>query len=197
MFIEAKKCYVRAIERLTAVAPVHVVFCPSNHDYQSGWMLADTIFSWFRNNPNVEFGDRQLNLSIAPRKYIEYGDNLIGFTHGDTAKEKDLVTLMQHEARASWGRTKHSYLYVHHFHHKIRSVYGNDSQKLEKDLIGFTVINTARPVNSENNTYVEYVRSPSAPDSWHSRQGHVARQAVEAFIHHPEHGQVARFTSFF
>ena len=197
MFFEAKGCYVRAIERLTEIAPVHVVFCPSNHDFQSGWMLADTIYSWFRNNPNVEFGEDQRNLSMKHRKYVEYGDNLIGFTHGDTTKEKDLVTLMQHEARASWGRTKYSYLYVHHYHHKIRNTFGKDSQKLEKDHIGFTVINTARQSSPENNTYVEYVRSPSAPDGWHSRQGHVARQAVEAFVHHPDNGQIARFTSFF
>lgn len=103
MFLEAKRCYVAVIEQLTTVADVHIVFCPSNHDYMSGWMLADSLYSWFRQNPNVHFGEAQRSISIAHRKYVEFGLNLIGFTHGDGAKEKDLPSLMQYEARSQWG----------------------------------------------------------------------------------------------
>ena len=106
MFLEAKRCYVALIEQLTQLADVHVVFCPSNHDYKSGWMLADSLFSWFRLNPNVHFGDEQRSISIAHRKYVEFGLNLIGLTHGDGAKEKDLASLMQYDARAAWGRAR-------------------------------------------------------------------------------------------
>jgi hypothetical protein len=44
---------------------------------------------------------------------------------------------------------------------------------------------------------IEYVRSPSAPDGWHDRNGYVNRQAVECFIYHPTLGQRARFTEWF
>jgi hypothetical protein len=45
---------------------------------------------------------------------------------------------------------------------------------------------------------VETLRSPSGADSWHHRNGYQhAPKAIEGFIHHPEHGQVARLTHLF
>lgn len=197
MFLEAKKCYVTVIERLTELADVHIVFCPSNHDYVSGWMLADTLSSWFRNHPNVSFGKDNRSVSIAHRKYVEYGANLLGFTHGDGAKEKDLPSLMQYEAREAWGRTKFAYIYQHHTHHKTRLLAGKDEQKLEKDNIGVTVLHRGKPVKQADNVYIETIRSPSPADGWHDRNGYKNMQAVEAFLHHPELGQVARLTHWF
>lgn len=197
-FLKAKLCYIRAIELLTQMAPVEVIFCPSNHDFQSGWMLADTIASWFHNNPNVTFGNNNENVSIRSRKYVVFHDNLIGFAHGDGIKEKDVAITMQYEARELWGKTKFGYLYLHHFHHKIRNVHGLDAQKLEKDHPGLTAINTGKPIVAKDNVYVEYVRSPSPADAWHAKQGYVNnKQAVEAFVHHPTEGQIARFTAHF
>ena len=49
----AKKTYISCIETLAEVAPVHLIYNPSNHDRQSGYMLADSVSSWFRNHPNV------------------------------------------------------------------------------------------------------------------------------------------------
>lgn len=197
MFLAAKKAYVAAIERASTLAPVHVIFCPSNHDFASGWMLADTLSSWFRENPNVTFGDDQRSVSISHRKYVVFGNNLIGFTHGDGAKESDLQQLMQYEARAAWGNTKYSYMYTHHFHHKSRKTYGLNANKLEKDHTGITTIDSGLDINPENNVYVETIRSPSPADAWHDRNGYKNRQAIEAFLHDPEVGQIARFTQFF
>lgn len=197
MFLEAKRCYVALIEQMTMLADVHVVFCPSNHDYMSGWMLADSIHSWFRNNPNVHFGDDQRSISIAHRKYVEFGLNLIGFTHNDGAKEKDLQSLMQYDVRVAWGRARHAVWYVHHTHHKQRNVYGKDAQKREKDHIGVTILQAGKTVDPTQNVYVETVRTPSPPDGWHDRNGYVNTQAIEVFLHHPADGQVARFTHLF
>ena len=45
---------------------------------------------------------------------------------------------------------------------------------------------------------VETLRSPSSADGWHHRNGYqYAPKAVEGYIHHPEHGQVARLTHIF
>lgn len=197
MFLEAKKVYIRAIEKLSLIADVHVIFCPSNHDYESGWMLADTISSWFHNNPNVSFGIDNNNVNIQHRKYVEYGNNIIMFTHGDGAREKDLPSLMQFEAREAWGRTKFGYVYVHHTHHKNKISLGLNEQKLEKDHKGVTVLHTGKSVSMKNNIYVETVRTPSPPDSWHSRKGYENMQAIEAFLHHPTRGQEVRFTVWF
>lgn len=195
MFIAAKNLYVEIIEYLVTVADVHIVYCPSNHDYMSGFMLADTVYSWFVNHPNVTFD--HTSRSIAHRKYFQYGSNLLGFTHGDGAKEKDLPSLMAHEAREIWTNTEYNYWYVHHYHHKNRKNYQYAKvEQIEKDYIGVTVINNSSAKSNEG-SQVEYVRSPSPADSWHFRNGYVNKQAVEAFLHHYEYGQVARFTHYF
>lgn len=166
-FLMAKQLYVEIIELLTQIAPVHFVFNPSNHDYVSGFFLADVIQAWFRLNESVTF-----DCSIAHRKYFKYGNSLIGTTHGDGAKWDNLPLLMAQEASTEWAETKHRYVYTHHVHHKI-----------SKDLIGVTI---------------ESLRSPSATDGWHHRKGYQhAPKAIEGFIHHPDHGQVARLTHLF
>ena len=171
-FKEAKDMYIRIIENLLTIADVEVVYCPSNHDYQSGFMLADTLSSWFHKSKNISF-----HTDIAHRKYLLYGNTLIGFDHGDGAKEKDAESLMAHEARDMWAKAKYSYFYKHHIHHK-RVVKWRSGE----DFIGLTV---------------EYLRSPSASDGWHKKNGFLAPKAVEGFIHSQNNGQVARLTHYF
>ena len=166
-FLLAQKLYVDIIERLVTVADVHVIHNPSNHDFMTGWYLAQVIQVWFKGNKNVTF-----NTSISHRKAFVYHSNLIGSTHGDGAKEQDLPLLMAQEFKKEWGDTSHRYIYTHHIHHKK-----------SKDYIGVTV---------------ESSRSPSGTDSWHHRNGYQhAPKAIEAYLHHPQNGQIARFTHIF
>jgi len=109
--------------------------------------------------------------SIAHRKYYKYYNNLIGTTHGDGARPGDLPLLMAHESK-DWSDCKHRYIYTHHVHHKTA-----------KDHIGVTI---------------ESLRSPSASDSWHSRNGYTGvPKAIEGFLHHKEFGQISRITHIF
>jgi hypothetical protein len=165
-FLIAKQLYVDIIEKLMCVADVEVVFNPSNHDYTNGFFLAQLIETHFRNCENVKF-----DCSIAHRKYFTYGENLIGTSHGDGAKQQDLPMLMAHESK-DWVNCKHKYFYIHHFHHKI-----------SKDYMSVCV---------------EALRSPSGTDSWHHRNGYEhSPKAVEGFVHHPKHGQIMRITNLF
>lgn len=169
-FLIAKDLYVKCIEALLSIADVHIVHCPSNHDYMSGFMLADTIYSWFRTSPNITF-----DIDMSHRKYFQYGDNLLGFSHGDGAKMVDMPLLMANEAARLWADTKYRYVYLHHIHHKERIKF-----KGGKDYQGVTV---------------EYLRSPSSADSYHHKEGYQhAKKAVEAFIHCKKNGQVSRLT---
>ncbi len=162
----AQKLLTDCIEMLIQIAPVHVQYDPSNHDYTSGFFLAQTIEAWFNKCDNVTF-----NISPAHRKYFRYGNNIIGTTHGDGAKESDLPLLMAHES-IDWSSCRHKYIYTHHIHHKK-----------SKDYMGVTI---------------ESMRSPSGADSWHSKSGYLhAPKAIECFMHHPEYGQVARFSHIF
>jgi hypothetical protein len=166
-FLCAKKLYIEVIELLMQVADIHFIFNPSNHDYQSGFFLADVIQSWFRNSNNITF-----DCSIAHRKYFQYGSNLIGSTHGDGAKPQDLPMLMAVEAKDIWALTEHKYIYSHHLHHKV-----------SKDYIGVTVESLRSPSGTDS--------------WHHRNGYQHATKAVEGFIHHKEFGQVARLSHIF
>ena len=166
-FLIAKQLYVEILERLLTVADVHFTFNPSNHDYVHGFFLADVIRTWFKDCKQITF-----DCSISHRKAFKYGQNLIGTTHGDGAKNQDLPLLMATEFPLWWSQTKYRYVYTHHVHHKF-----------SKDYIGVTV---------------ESLRSPSGTDSWHHIKGFQhSPKAVEGFIHHKVNGQVARISHLF
>jgi hypothetical protein len=112
-FLMAKDLYVDVIDKLINIADVHVTFNPSNHDYMSGFMLAEVIQTHFRKCKNITF-----DCSINHRKYFTYGNSLIGTTHGDGAKQIDLGSLMSVEAKEHWANSEHRYFYTHHIHHK-------------------------------------------------------------------------------
>ena len=166
-FLIAKKLYIDVLDTLIQVADVHFIFNPSNHDYQSGFFLADSISSWYNKCENITF-----DTSIAHRKYYRYSNNLIGTTHGDGAKPQDLPLLMAQEAGDDWSLAKNRYVYIHHIHHKM-----------SKDYIGVTVEALRSPSGTDG--------------WHHRNGYQHAPKAVEGFIHSKDHGQVARLTHLF
>ncbi len=166
-FLKAKRVYIDCLEMLLPLADVHFTFNPSNHDYQSGFFLADVIQSWFRLNKNITF-----DCSIAHRKGFRYGLNLIGTTHGDGAKMSDLPLLMAVEFPQWWAETKHRYVYTHHVHHKT-----------SKDFQGITIESLRSPSGTDSWHHKKgYQHNP---------------KAIEGFLHSKDNGQVARFTHIF
>ncbi|RWO06303.1 MAG: LysR family transcriptional regulator [Mesorhizobium sp.] len=188
-----------AINAAAEVANVDLLHCMSNHDWLFGWSLSQTVAAPYRAphlvNPRIRATD--YNLSEIHRKYYRFGSNLLGFSHGDGAKEEKLYGLMVDEARQHISECHNLYWYLHHLHHKIRKTRGEVVFVQEKDHTGMTAVMTGNPRFEGTHLNIEYVRSPSAPDGWHDRNGYVNRQAVECFIHHPQLGQRARFTEYF
>lgn len=195
-FDAAKKAFVEAIEYCREFANVKLIYNPSNHDWKTGKHLADYITAWFRNDPHVDVTDASMSLSH--RKYLVFGSNLLGFTHGDGAKELNLPSLMQYEARAAWSKTRYATWLLHHIHHKKTRNFGKNKRSVdaEKDHIGVTIIQESSYV-AEDSVKLEYVRSPSESDGWHDRNGYVGNAAIECFLFHNVEGPVARFTQFF
>lgn len=185
---------VGAIDRLREVAPVHVAFCPSNHDFATGFFLFQNLKSWYRNCPDVTF-----DATIAPRKYIQYGTSLIGLAHGDGANEKDLTDLLKTDAKAAWSVSKYAYWILHHRHHKDRrGRNGSKVVQMEKDHIGVTVMHTGYNLKPEDYCHVEYVRSMSGPDAWHAQHGFThAPKGMDGFVFSPAEGQVGRIHHLF
>ena len=172
-FEVALALYVKCVEVLREIAPVDIIHSMSNHDYQSGFHLAHALKSWFRNEKEISF-----DIGVSHRKYYQYGKNLIGLEHGDGAKMDKLPLLMAQEKPRMWSETIYRYWYLHHIHHKVKHKWLD-----AKDFIGVTV---------------EYMRSPSGTDSWHSRKGFCGvPKAVEGFLHEKHNGQVARLVHYF
>ena len=193
-FQSAKWANIKIIEQAATIADVHFIHCPSNHDYATGFFLAQTLQAWFRNNKNVTF-----DVSPSHRKYIQYGVNLIGATHGDGAKEIDLSAAMTREAKKAWSESKYAYWYTHHIHHKqVKAMQGKKRVELEKDGKCVSMINTGLQMTANDYLHVEYIRSIKPEDSWHHRNSFDGSFcAMEGFIHHPYYGQISRLTHLF
>lgn len=160
-FMNGIQLYCDVIEKLVSIADVHVTFNPSNHDYQSGFHLAQTIKAYFHKSKNISF-----DVSISHRKYYRYFDNLIGSTHGDGAKFQDLPLLMAQESN-EWSDTKHRYIYTHHVHHKV-----------SKDFVGVTVESLRSPSGTDSWHHRNgYQHNPKAVEGFihHKQFGQVAR----------------------
>jgi hypothetical protein len=160
-FLTAKKLYVEILEMLLPIADVHFTFNPSNHDYMSGFFLADVIQTWFKDSKNITF-----DCSISHRKGFLYGKNLIGTTHGDGAKQQDLPLLMAAEFPLEWSQSKHRYIYTHHIHHKSA-----------KDYVGITVESLRSPSGSDSWHHKKGYLSIKAVEGFihHKEFGQVAR----------------------
>ena len=172
-FTLARKLYIHIIERLLSVADVHIVHNMSNHDYVSGYMLADAVWCWFHKSKNITW-----DIDASHRKYFKYGKSLIGTTHGDGGKMDSLPLSMSMEAKDYWASCDYYYWYLKHLHHKQKYKFsaGQDMQGVS----------------------IEYLRSPSGTDSWHSKNQYANNiKAVEGFIHSKKLGQIARLTHLF
>lgn len=93
------------------VAPVDVLVIPGNHDTTKTWYLGEVIDSTFLDHPHVRVDNRPVR-----RKYYPYGQNLLGFTHGDQEQGRNLGLLMAQEAREDWGRTTFREWHMGHLH---------------------------------------------------------------------------------
>jgi hypothetical protein len=99
------------IDLLRQVAPVKVVFMPGNHDRMSAIALMMYLSAVYEN-----VDDCEVVVSPSTRQYVEYGNNLLGFIHGDGAK--NLVELMSCEKRELWGKCEHHIWFHGHLHHR-------------------------------------------------------------------------------
>jgi hypothetical protein len=191
-FRMALQLYISMIEQLALHADVLLVHMPSNHDWRSGYAISEAVSARFHNHPNVK-----TMITERHRKYVVYGKNLIMFTHGDGAKEKDLHWHMASEGSEAWSKTKFRYVYLGHVHHRIKKVQGHQNAQVEKDKIGFTEIVTGITAEPSQDVNITYVRSQSGSDLWHDQSGYSAKPATEAFLHHPDAGLVCTFTHWF
>jgi len=100
------------IEMLAKVAPVEVVFMRGNHDRHSSLALMLYLQAVYENSDRVS-----ITHNLQERQYMMWGNNLLGFTHGDGVRGTDLPSVMAKEARSGWGACEHHTWFHGHLHH--------------------------------------------------------------------------------
>lgn len=166
-----ERALIRAVNRCLQVAPVHIIWIPGNHDPQTSYFLCRTLKAYFHANPNVF-----VDVEPPTRKYIHFGINLIGYTHGNEEKHADLPTIMAGEQRNIWGTVKHCEWHVGHYHKKKETRYSAG------DTFG--------------GVPVKVLPSISGTDAWHFKKGYVKGQRMaEASLFDFHRGLVATYFS--
>jgi hypothetical protein len=139
---EGRKVVIETIEKLKKIAPVDVVIVTGNHGGISEYMLGDLLDVKYENDKNVT-----INNCASNRKYYSFGENLIGYTHGNEEKVLDLVGIMATEQSQKWSQSKHRFWHLGHLH-----------MMQARELQGVKV---------------EWLPSLSATDAWHKKKGYV------------------------
>ena len=132
-----------------------------NHDGHSSYALSLMLSCYFHNEDRVH-----VDLSPAVAWYYQFGRVLIGSTHGDTLKGKDMMGIMADDCPKAWGDTKFRVWYVGHVHHT--------------------------DIKEYRGGIVEYFRTLAARDAWHAGQGYKAGRDMRLIVHHREHGEIER-----
>lgn len=152
----------RCIDRLLEThAKVRFISVAGNHDAHTAMMLALAIDQYYEKEPRVE-------VDTSPSKFHwhVFGKTLIGATHGDAAKMKDLPAVMACDRAKDWGETLHRYFYTGHLHHDRTIEYPG--------------------------VIVETFRTLAPGDAWHRGQGYRSGQDLKLDVIHKEYGRVNR-----
>ena len=98
------------IATAAATCPTKVMMVGGNHDYLLTFALRMILATRFAGSDRVTVSD-----NIKARQYYEWGEVLLGLTHGDKATKR-LDALMGDEARVQSGRCRHREWHHGHLH---------------------------------------------------------------------------------
>jgi len=142
MLSEAQSVLCGLVERSATACETRVIMVPGNHDRATTLTMQMVLAAYFRRSAGVS-----VDVEPTHRKYVEWGQCLIGLTHGDTARKR-LPSLMQVEQKEAWGRSKVREWHHGHFHREASTV-------------------------TEGGVTIREHLSLSPPDSWHAIEGYV------------------------
>jgi len=148
---------VYAIDYLTTIAPVDVLVISGNHDYERMFYAGDVLAGWYRNDANVSVDN-----DYSSRKYYEYGQNMLMFTHGDKEKPADMPLIMATEQPEMFARAKHREAHCGHLHKEM--------------------------VNEYRGIKVRFLPSICPNDEWHKQMGYEAKRTGQAYIWNKQRG---------
>lgn len=170
-FREGRRLAVEMIDRCAAVAPVSVIMIAGNHDEERLFYLGEVLDAQYSKAKHVTVDNR-----AKKRKYVQFGNNLIGFTHGYHEKLAKLPSLMPIEEPLWWACSRNREWHLGDKHHKV------DLLHRTEDVDGVTI---------------RVLRSLSATDTWHFDKGYVGTpRSAEGFLWDKSDGVIAQFQAF-
>lgn len=140
---------------------VEIVNAIGNHDGVLAMALSVMMHHIYEKEPRVI-----VHHQPTPRHYIEHGKVLIGVTHGDRTKDRDLPGIMATEKPEEWGRTRHRYFYRGHHHHDTLEMF--------------------------NGCTVEQFSTLAPNDAWHNAGGYLTGRNMKLIVHDKEYGEISR-----
>jgi predicted phosphodiesterase len=157
LFLLGAELLVNAIDLLSEIAPTRVFYVSGNHDKTTSYYILNYLYAWFRNNENIS-----VDRSPLTRKYVHFGNCLIGFAHGDTEKQR-IKGIMQVEAPVAWGNSKFREWHLGHLH--------------------------SEQIREENGVIIRNISSITGTDAWHYETGYVGSiKKAQGFIWDREFG---------
>lgn len=153
-----ERCIDRALDKHKNV---EVVCVPGNHDEFISIATQNHFKSMYREEPRC-----YVHPEPTTRKYVKYGKNLIGVTHGHQTKDQSLPGIMAAEKPKEWGETTHRRFFRGHQHHDNRVEY--------------------------NGCIVEQFRTLAAKDAYAAEHGFLSGRDLKAITFDEEYGEVAR-----
>lgn len=155
MYDTGVRLLVWTVEQLRQIAPVEIMYVPGNHDKTLSYCAVYTLHARYEACESVT-----VDLNPGPRKYVRYGVNLIGFSHGKEGKR--IFHLMQQEQPVNWGETLFREWHLGDLHHEETMEQGG--------------------------VKVRRISSVTAADAWHVEKGYRALRMAQAFVWDREHG---------
>lgn len=164
IFATGQRALINLIDLLMGIASVHILWVPGNHDWYTSWYLVKVLESHYRHIKSVT-----VDASEMPRKCIEYGINLLAYTHGCDEKHSSLPAIMAGQWPQQWARTKHREWHIGHYH-KVKETHYNAAETIDGVL-------------------VRVLPSLTGTDSWHFKKGYVGgMRAAQAFLYSAKRG---------
>jgi hypothetical protein len=159
----AYQIMVDVVDTLRLVAPVHALSIPGNHGRESDMDICERLSAFYTHADDVT-----VSLDPRPRQYVQYGTNLLGFTHGDREKATRLPLLMPMEAKELWAETTYREFLIGHFHAKKETSFA--------PLI-------------DHGVTVRVCPSLTTADAWHAESGYVGSwRSCEGYLYHRAFG---------
>ena len=156
----------RCIDMASQYCKVVVPVIRGNHDDDKTFYLGFMLGIVYDNNENVSIDDSRMS-----RKYFQYGNSLLGFTHGSFEKRSvnEFPLRMFMENKEKWVDCEHGDMFMGDIHHKQEYKFLR-----VKDFPGITM---------------RFLRSVGVGDQYHTDRGYLGiPSTAESFIYSRQNG---------